>query len=218
METLQERHAQPAWPLQALAPVPAPAGVAASSIVAAAVAAAAAFALAWPAPGQAAGAHEHGAARLDIAIEAQAIVVRLHTPLDNVFGFERAPRTAAERARVAAAMARLKGAAALVRLDPAAGCGADADVQIEAPAWAQQAAAGEPPAKAGAQPPATGEHADLEATYTFACARASAAAAIDTGFFAAFPGLKRIDVQVAGARGQAGRVLTAPARRIELPR
>ena len=48
-------------------------------------------------PAWAAKAHQHGVARLDVAVEATRVTLYLDTPLDNLLGFERAPRTDAER-------------------------------------------------------------------------------------------------------------------------
>ena len=42
-------------------------------------------------------AHVHGVATLDIAVEARKITVQLESPLDNLLGYERTPRTDAER-------------------------------------------------------------------------------------------------------------------------
>ncbi|MDP3083588.1 MAG: DUF2796 domain-containing protein, partial [Rubrivivax sp.] len=47
------------------------------------------------APALAGKAHEHGIARLDVAVEADRITLLLDTPLDNRGGVERAPRAAA---------------------------------------------------------------------------------------------------------------------------
>ncbi|MDH5541220.1 MAG: DUF2796 domain-containing protein, partial [Rhizobacter sp.] len=58
-------------------------------------------------------AHEHGALRLDVAVEATSVTLQLQAPLDSLVGFERAPRTEAERQRVDQALARLKAAAQL---------------------------------------------------------------------------------------------------------
>jgi hypothetical protein len=56
-------------------------------------------ALAGATPALAASPHEHGVARLDVAVDAGRVSFSLETPLDNLLGFERAPRTDAERAK-----------------------------------------------------------------------------------------------------------------------
>ena len=67
-------------------------------------------------------AHRHGVARLDVAVDGTRVSLALDTPLDNLLGFEHAPRNAAERRAADAAVATLRQAAALFRFDIAAGC------------------------------------------------------------------------------------------------
>jgi hypothetical protein len=159
------------------------------------------------APVRAHKAHEHGVARLDVAVAGNSITVTLDTPLDSIVGFERAPRNDAERARVAKAEASLREAAQLFVFDAAAGCTAG-KVELKAPVlgWG-----GAPPAKE------TG-HADLEASWEFSCRDAGKARAMEHGLFAAFVPLKRVNVQVAGPRGQVQAVLRQGATRVNLAR
>ena len=46
---------------------------------------------------QPAHAHVHGAVQLDVAVDGPTLTLTLEAPLDSVVGFERAPRTAAEK-------------------------------------------------------------------------------------------------------------------------
>jgi hypothetical protein len=157
------------------------------------------------APALAAGAHEHGVARLDIGIDARTVQVSFATPLDNLLGFERAPRTAAERERVAKVVAQLQAGEQLFRFDPAAGCRL-AEVELRSA-----------PLQLGpAAKPAAGEHGDLEADWRFDCTEAARATAVEVGLFT-FNRLKRLRVQIAGPRGQAQRELVRPATRLALP-
>jgi Protein of unknown function (DUF2796) len=163
-------------------------------------------------------AHEHGVARLQVAVSASGITIHMESALDNLVGFERAPRTAAERAAVAAALQKLNDAAALFRVDSAAAC-AGGEVTVQAPLWqptspqagagsnAAPAATASPPSKAPAAP----EHADLDASYEFKCATALRAQHIETRLFEAFPRLKRVEVQRVTARGQ-GKVVLRPGQ------
>lgn len=152
-------------------------------------------------------AHEHGAARLDVAVEAGRLSLQLEAPLDSLFGFERAPRSDAERKRVDAGIARLKAADALFRPDPAAGCTL-ASVELRSAALKLGAPAATP----------QGEHADLDAEIEFRCQDASKLAFIDTELFGAFANLQRIDVQAVTPKGQLKRTLKRPAARITLAR
>ena len=150
-------------------------------------------------------AHEHGVATLDIAIEAKQIVVQFQSPLDNLVGFERAPRTDSERQRAAEAVARLKDGDSMFKFDPAAGCKL-ARASIDSPALGLDSPSGAP-AQTG--------HAELFASWEFNCADASKAAQVDVGLFA-FNQLKRVQVQLALSKAQAKRELKRPKNRIVL--
>lgn len=153
-------------------------------------------------------AHQHGALTLDIAVEARKLSLQMQSPLDNLVGFERAPRNDAERQRVDAALARLQAGQALFTIDPAAQCKL-ATVQLSSAVLKLGA-----PASAGKH----GEHADIDAVFEFDCQDATRAGFIDVGLFGAFAGMKRIEVQVATPTAQRKHTLERPARRVALAR
>jgi hypothetical protein len=152
-------------------------------------------------------AHQHGVGRLDLAVEPKAIVARFESPLDNLVGFERAPRTGDEKRNAAAAVMRLENGARLLRIDPAAGCRLT-DVALTAPVLGLGGSGGSG---------TTGDHAELEADYRFDCADAARAAWIDVGLFD-FVRLQRLQVQLVTAGGQHKRDLKRAAPRLALPR
>ena len=152
---------------------------------------------------QAAAPHEHGVARLDLAVEPTRVTLFLEMPLDSLLGFERAPRDDAERKRADEARARLRDAAALFAIDPAARC-TPAKVELNAPALGGAAA--------------RDEHADLEASYEFICKDATRVGFVEVGLFDAFGRLQRLDVQAATRKGQMRLTLKRPASRIALVR
>ena len=63
--------------------------------------------------------------------------------------------------------------------------------------------------------PAKGEHADVDASYEFACIDAGKAGYVDVGLFG-FKQLERVQVQLALPGGQFKRELKRPAQRITL--
>ncbi len=80
-----------------------------------------------------AGAHEHGIARLGLAVDGTRLTVDLELPAESVFGFERAPRSAQERATAAEALGRLRtGGARLVAFPDGASCALDS-AEVQAP-------------------------------------------------------------------------------------
>ncbi len=90
-----------------------------------------------------AGAHEHGIARLGLAVDGTRLTVDLQLPAESVFGFERAPRSAEERATVAEALDRLRtGGARLIAFPDGATCALDS-AEVEAPEGMEGDHAGE---------------------------------------------------------------------------
>ena len=151
--------------------------------------------------------HQHGVAALDVAVEPGRVTLVLQSPLDNLLGFERAPRTDAEHQQAKALLAKLNAAEALFHIDSAAGCKL-AKVMLTAPALGQ-----------GAASPAGGDsHADLEGSFEFTCRAGQRAGFVEVELFDAFPALKRMALQVSTARGQLRANLVRPASRVNLPR
>lgn len=160
------------------------------------------------APVHAARPHEHGVATLDVAVEAGRVSFSLDTPLDNLLGFEHAPRTDAERAKAAAAVARLRDAAALFRIDSAAACTLG-KVELVSSALGL----GPAPAAAGKE-----GHADLQGQFDFLCTAGNRAGFVELGLFDAFPALKRMDLQLVTPKGQMKVTLRRPQTRVALVR
>jgi len=157
-------------------------------------------------------AHQHGVLELDIAVEARRLSLQVASPLDNLVGFERAPRNDAERKRVDAALAKLKGGQAIFAIDPAAGCKL---AKVDLSSSVLKLGAADSGSKGGT---ADSEHADIDAAFEFDCEDAARAAFVDVLLFEAFPGMKQINVQVAAGSGQLKRTLKRPARRVLLTR
>ena len=166
------------------------------------------------APTQAAQPHEHGVARLDVAVDAGRVSIQLDTPLDNLLGFERAPRTDAEREKVAAVLTRLRAGESLFRVDAAAGCTL---AKVELVSALLELELGKAGAVSQASIPAS-DHADLSGVFEFHCKNGARAGFVEVGLFEAFPALKRIELQVVTPKGQLKAVLRKPASRVALMR
>lgn len=154
----------------------------------------------------AAPAHQHGVATLDVGVEPGRVTLDLDTPLDNLLGFERAPRTDAEREKAAAVVKQLQAAGGLFRIDSAAGCTLAKVTLTSAPLGLN----GAPGEKEG--------HADLQGRFEFTCKAGNKAGFVEVGLFDAFASLKRIDLQVVTPRGQLKATLVKPASRVALVR
>ncbi len=153
--------------------------------------------------------HVHGAARLEVVVEASQVTLQLELPLDSLVGFEHAPRGAAQIQRAAAAVQALNAADALFKFTPAARCVVHSVVL-------ESAALNLGPRAAADTPPS--DHADVDATYVFTCADTPRATEVDIGLFEAFSRLQQVTAEVATAKGQFKRALTRPAKRVSLVR
>ena len=84
-----------------------------------------------------AGAHEHGIARLGLAVDGTVLTIDLQLPAESVFGFDHAPRSAEERAIAAEALDRLRtGGASLVAFPDGATCALES-AEVQAPEGAE---------------------------------------------------------------------------------
>ncbi|WP_422087673.1 MULTISPECIES: DUF2796 domain-containing protein [Variovorax] len=145
-------------------------------------------------------AHVHGQLKLDVAVDGPTVVIDMESPLDNIVGFERAPKTDAEKKAVEDAVAVLRAADKLFIVDPAANCKLG---PVDLRSGALGLGNPDPAEPVG--------HADLDATFSFNCTNAAAAKFIDVNLFGAFKGLRQIDSQIASAQGQFKRQLKRPA-------
>jgi hypothetical protein len=143
-------------------------------------------------------AHVHGSATLQVAVEGRALTLTFLSPLDGLLGFERAPRTAKEKAAAADLMARLRKPEAWFVPTQAASCKL-ASTRISAPVL-----------EAGAT--AADGHAELSAEYTYRCEHPEALHGLEVKLFDSFRRLRRVQAEVAGPKGQSAATLT-PARR-----
>ena len=143
---------------------------------------------------------------LDIAIERNTVTVLLDSPLDNLLGFEHAPRSAAERKQADALVSTLRAPTTLFRIDPAAAC---ALTNVSLTSTALKLGTAESDADDDG-------HGDLDGVFEFTCTDALKATYIDSGLLDAFSRLQRIDVQVAAPGRQFKRELKRPSRRIVL--
>ena len=157
----------------------------------------------------AAGAHAHGIARLDVAVDGATITLRLESPLDSLLGFERAPRNDAERGQVRAMVQALRSGNQFVP-SAAARCRLDR-VMLASPVLAPELLGETGGAAAGK---ASDEHAELEGSFVYRCEDAKALQGLDVMLFDYFKKLRRVDAQVAGPKGQSALKLNSRSRQI----
>ncbi|HDS1581977.1 DUF2796 domain-containing protein [uncultured Stenotrophomonas sp.] len=151
------------------------------------------------------GAHVHGQATVDLALDQGALQFSLQAPGIGILDFERPPATAAERASVARATALLKSGS-WITLPTAAHCRL---VRSEASADGFDAAA---------SAPAAGQHrhAGFSASLEYRCANPAALRALVMRLPTLFPGLHEVIVNSATGSGQGRSVLNAANLRVVL--
>lgn len=134
------------------------------------------------------GKHVHGEAQLQATIHQSQMILQLALPLEVAVGFERQPRTDAEKSALIQAEKALQNATALWQPTAAANCQVKkVDVTM---------------------PTLDGAHADITAQYHFECAQPQALKAIETTLFQSFKRLYRIETQRIGPNGQGAARLT----------
>lgn len=151
-------------------------------------------------------AHVHGVGKLGVVVQGDIVSVTLESPLASLVGFEHRPKTSAQQSAATALQARMRSGKDLFGFDAGAGCRltkAQAVSSLFQPV----------PARAAAD-----EHADLDASFEFRCARPEELTRLDVGLFAAYPGLRRLKIEVVTGQGQFKYELNTPARIVPLRR
>jgi hypothetical protein len=146
--------------------------------------------------------HEHGAAKLSIAVEGTSALIMLESPSDNVFGFEHAPSNDKEKEVITTAMKVLREKAGDLFVFPAElGCTPQA-VEVKA---GQEDAMKNAKAEKGGK----GEtHNDIDAEYKFECKSPLAGTVLKLGILTLFPKIATLAVQVSGVN-QSGKVASS---------
>ena len=151
------------------------------------------------------GAHVHGAAELDVALEHAELDIELRSPAMNLVGFEHAPGSAADERKVADAHKQLEQPAALFGLPASAGCELKT-VELESPLFHSTAETAE---HAHEHHDHDSQHSDIHARYSYDCANPEALPAIDLRkLFEVFPATEKVQAQLIGPNGQRGAQLT----------
>ncbi len=158
-------------------------------------------------------AHEHGVASMEVALDGRTLAINLESPLDNMVGFEHAPRNARQQAALKRLSDELEGYERLFDLPDGAACRlvrAESRHPYQASA---NAAAGSHDADEAGHDDA---HAELHATWEFDCTRPEALNGIGLRLFDVFPGIKRVRAQTVTPAGQGAANLNPTNRQLRL--
>jgi hypothetical protein len=146
------------------------------------------------------GAHVHGVATLQIAVDEKTMTLDFSSPLDNLIGFEHEPRTTRQQAAVKNMAGNLNKADQFFIPTADAQCRLQS-VKLDSPVLDQ---------KKKSQPP-SGErvHADLDGEFVFVCKQIGKLHDIEVKLFDTYPNLHQLKVEVATLNKQAAATLTA---------
>lgn len=190
-----------------------------------ALAALSALGITTPVTGQGRGAHQHGVARMQVAVEEDAVLLRFESPLDSLVGFETAPRSEKQRQAVRRMAARLHRPQDFFVPTAQAQCAAVGVALVSEVIAPELLAAPAGSGETVAHPGNTGDggkskdaarghaakaggggtaHADLAATISFRCAKPQSLSGLQVKLFDAFPDLRQIDVEIVTTKGQSG--------------
>jgi hypothetical protein len=149
------------------------------------------------------GAHEHGRGTLNIAVEGNKVTMEFEVPGVDIVGFEHAAKTSREKAAVTKAKTQLSAPLSLFDLPASAACRVtEAKVEVEIGEHDHDAKEEAKGAKAG-KPAAKREgHSEFHAQYALECAAPGNMTTIGFGYFRAFAGAEKLDVNVITPKGQ----------------
>jgi len=148
-------------------------------------------------------AHVHGQGELEIVQDGNGLFISLYSPLENVLGFEHAPKTDSERVKARRVVSLLK-ANGLFAFSSDAQCkrtGHKLYSEILNPH-------SHGPADDHQHHDNAGGHSDFRAAYEFECEQPAKLKMIEVRAFRQFPGFEKIEVQALFPSGQIGASLT----------
>jgi hypothetical protein len=145
------------------------------------------------------GAHVHGTAAVNIAIEERTATIELTSPADGVVGFEHQAKSAADQKKQGMALDLLRNKIdSMVIFDPTLGCRLS-PTKVDV---VQQDA----------------EHAEVHGTFGVSCQTPLAGSKVRFGFTKAFPRIQTVNVQLVGMTQQVGASIKRDKGELEVPR
>jgi hypothetical protein len=153
-------------------------------------------------------AHEHGVARLNIAIEGENLFIEFTSPAINIVGFEHHPTTEKERAAVKQALQNLSKGEALFVLSPDAG---GKLAKFSAKTDIDESDSGSAPDSEEDE-----HHSDFRVEYHFLCKNPEKLQQIQVMLFQSFAGIETIESQLVTPKRQTAVELTRKSNKISM--
>jgi len=164
------------------------------------------------------GAHEHGVAQLNVALDGNSLELELHSPAMNLVGFEHKAQSAQDKKAVEMAKQQLANPITLFGIPAAAGCKVS-KTDLDSPLFGSEEHHDHDHDDHDSHAKGEHEHAhsNIDADYTLACENPKALTALDlAGLFKQFPATHKVNVQAITAQGQKGEELTPAQTRLVL--
>jgi len=148
------------------------------------------------------GPHEHGRGTLNIAVEGNKVSMELEVPGVDIVGFEHEAKTRKDKATLEKAKEKLSTPLSLFKLPASAGCRVtEAKVEVETGESDHSAHEGEK-GEASRSSEREQRHFEFHNTYSLECTSPTSITGIEFGYFNAFPGAEKLEVNVITPKGQ----------------
>ncbi|WP_297810089.1 DUF2796 domain-containing protein [uncultured Methylophaga sp.] len=134
-------------------------------------------------------AHVHGEAALNLVIDGQTLLVEFISPMENLLGFEHAPKTEQQKQSYQQLLRQLAGYRSLFSI-PGGQC--QLTDQHHKPPFND----------------ASGKHAEWQGEYHLSCDELEQADRLQPEIFSAFPGVEKLTVQLISTKGQSQFILS----------
>ncbi|WNW12057.1 DUF2796 domain-containing protein [Pseudomonas sp. DTU_2021_1001937_2_SI_NGA_ILE_001] len=150
------------------------------------------------------GAHEHGVGRLNAVLEGKTLELEFDSPAMNIVGFEHAPGSDDDKAKLAKARELLLKPNALFSISEAAQCSARS-VKLESPLFGDKDDDDHDEDEHAKPDEHHHEHSEIHAKYIFTCDAPAILKKLDLSqVFKTFPDTKKLQVQLISPGGQSG--------------
>lgn len=164
----------------------------------------------------AAGAHQHGVARLDLVLEPPLLAISFHSPLANLIGFEHRPDSAQQQTAWVQLQQQLQQATPLIHLTPAADCSLS-QVELHTPFTNSPRQDDHEHEHEHDNSYDETAHVDLTVEYQYLCAQPSKLKQLQLPLMQLYPGIEHLEAQLLTPSGQHLRSLTAGEQLLALP-
>jgi len=165
-------------------------------------------------PSRGSGAHEHGVAHLNVAVDGADLYLEFISPSANIVGFEHPPRTEAQKTAVNNAVETLQDGESLIVPPAGARCrlaDSTADTDIDSDP-SSESEGGDPHEHDEAGEPL--RHSEFTAEYHFTCDNPEELTSVDVLLLRVFSGIEHIGVLLLTGTEQAALELTGENTRI----